>query len=238
MRTRSPFRETDLDDLDVFLDQAYAVVPMREVHAGTTDPRVIGMRHDVDNFIEPAVAMAAWEAGRGYRSTYYILHTAPYWDDKLLLRRSLDLIAGWGHEIGIHNNALAEYRRTGLDPRTSLAQACSELRGYGYRVSGTVAHGDSDCYDEQGDILFVNDQLFTECVRDYELICDPVPLAAFGLDYDANWLQRAAYLSDSGGRWSHDFDEYTGGFPYDGQLHMLVHPDWWAEAFPSVEVVA
>lgn len=238
MKSSAPFREAELAELDWFLEKAVAVVPMREVHAGTVHPSVIGMRHDVDNAIEPAVGMAAWEAARGYRSTFFILHTASYWEDKRLLLNSLECISGWGHEIGLHNNALAEASTTGQDPREILAGAAAELRSYGFKVSGTVAHGDERCYRD-GKVAFVNDQMFTECVRDsLTPYPSPTPLASFGFDYDANWLPRGAYLSDSGGSWSTDFDEFTDGFPFPGQLHMLVHPDWWCEAFPFAEVVA
>jgi hypothetical protein len=66
----------------------------------------------------------------------------------------------------------------------------------------------------------------------------PASLADFGLEYDANWLGRAMYLSDSGGRWCDPgFDKIAAGFPYEGQLHILVHPDWWVQAF-APEVVA
>jgi len=30
----------------------------------------------------------------------------------------------------------------------------------------------------------------------------------------------------------------AAGFPYQGQLHMLVHPDWWTEAFVPEQVAA
>ena len=63
------------------------------------------------------------------------------------------------------------------------------------------------------------------------------PLAHFDLDYDANWLERGRYLSDSGGRWSTRFETVAGGFPFAGQLHMLVHPDWWAEAFVPADLL-
>ena len=242
MRTHAPFRPEDLVALDGLLEQATAVVTMAEIHAGATDPRIVGLRHDVDNVIEPAVRFAEWEAERGYRSTYFILHTAPYWQDKPKLERSLELIAGYGHEIGIHNNALAEWTRTGRDPRLVLVEAIVELNGYGYEVTGTVAHGDGDCYDNQGRLLFVNDQMFSECVRpECSRAASPrcaSPLASFGLDYDANWLERGAYISDSGGRWSAPgFDLVAQEFPFPGQLHMLVHPDWWAEAFVPVDLL-
>ncbi len=240
MRSHAPFRLGDLDELDGLLGEALAVVPMTAVAAGQQWPQVIGLRHDVDNAIEPAVAMARWEEERGYRSTYFILHTAPYWDDKQLLRRSLDRIAEAGHEIGIHNNALAQAWDDGGDPAAILEAAIVELRGYGHDIAGTVAHGDQRCYDARGMIRFVNDELFEECPRpDYgpavrqhgKLLIDPVPLSDLGLLYDANWLPRAGYASDSGGRWRPGFDEVVAGYPPgDGQLHLLVHPDWWGEA--------
>ena len=234
MRERAPFQPDDLDHLDGLLSQADAVVPMQDIHTWITDSRVIGMRHDVDNLIEPAVEFAFWEAERGYRSTYFILHTADYWRDKELLRASLQMISSLGHEIGIHNNALAEAHRTGKDPRRILVEAICELHELGYKVRGTVAHGDPDCY-HRGQIRFVNDQLFQECRRDYEVPVKPLPLSRFGLDYDANWLTRGAYISDSGGEWSQPFKPLLDGFPYPGQLHMLVHPDWWQEAFQLQE---
>ncbi len=241
MRTHAPFQPDDLEALDDLLGLATAVVPMADIYDGADDRRIIGLRHDVDNVIEPAVEFALWEADRGYRSTYYILHTAPYWDDKRLLTDSLETIAGLGHEIGIHNNAIAEATRTGRDPRLILVEAIVELTGYGYKPRGTVAHGDPACYGADGNVRFVNDQLFTECPRPrYLLPTEPVSLARFDLEYDANWLGRSAYLSDSGGLWSTPgFDQTRNRFPpADGQLHVLIHPDWWAEAFEILEVPA
>ena len=249
MRGHAPFKPADLAELDDrLLGEALAVVTMAAVAGGQQWPQVIGLRHDVDNTIEPAVAFARWEEDRGYRSTYFVLHTAPYWADKRLLRDSLDAIAAAGHEIGIHNNALAAAYDDGGDPAMILDAACEELRGYGHDIAGTVAHGDNRCYDSRGKIRFVNDEVFAECARpEYgpairkhgKLIIDPVPLADLGLTYDANWLPRAWYASDSGGRWRPGFDEVADGYPRDdGQLHLLVHPDWWAEAFDGVAAAA
>jgi len=245
MREVAPFQPADLAELDDrLLGKALAVVSMAAVAAGQDWRQVIGLRHDVDNAIEPAVAFAHWEEDRGYRSTYFILHTAPYWRDKPLLRRSLDEIAAAGHEIGIHNNALAAALATGRDPSTILLAAADELRSYGHDIRGTVAHGDATCYDRAGRLRFVNDELFEECPRSdlgprdrqiEQLTLDPVPLAEFGLAYDANWVRGGGYASDSGGRWQPDFDTVADSYPrQDGQLHLLVHPDWWANAFDRV----
>jgi hypothetical protein len=245
MRRDAPFQPRDLAELDLrLLNRAAAVVPMRTIAAGETDRELIGLRHDVDNHIGPAVRFAEWEADRGYRATYFILHTAPYWTDERLLRTSLERIAGLGHEIGIHNNAVAEASQTGQDPVEILAAATDRLRSFGHTVRGTVAHGDPRCYGPGGQVVFVNDELFTECARPVygppsrqtgRVILEPVPLETFGLTYDANWLTRGAYLSDSGGRWSQPFHQVADRFPYDKQLHVLVHPDWWPEAFDIEE---
>jgi hypothetical protein len=243
MRPEAPFQPDDLVDLDALLASADQVVPMDMIAAGETSLGVIGLRHDVDNVIEPAVAMAEWEAERGYNSTYFILHTAPYWQNKYLLERSLERIAACGHEIGFHLNAITAAIETGRDPFEILEEAVAELRGYGYHVTGVVAHGDNACY-QYG---FVNDELFVESARPDHgapdrvvggVKLDPVSREQFGFEYDASWLSRAAYLSDSGGKWSQPFEDVRASFPYDGQLHMLVHADWWPQAFPALKAIA
>lgn len=243
MRPGAPFQADDLAELDDrLLQQAEAIVPMQEIEAA--GPTAIGMRHDVDNLLPPAVAFAEWEAERGYRATYYILHSAPYWADKDALQAALERIADCGHEIGFHTNALATALRTGQDPAEIVAEALAELRGYGYPVKGVVAHGDHLCHAVPGG--FVNDELFTECVRPTygdpertlehqgrQVTIRRVSWADFGLEYDPNWISRALELSDSGGRWHSNFDDVVAAFPYPtGQLHALIHPCWWAEAFP------
>ena len=241
MRDNAPFLADDLTELEALYDEASAVVPMGEIADGLHDDQVIGLRHDVDNHLAPAVAMAEWEADRGYRSTYFILHTAPYWQSKDTLRAGLDAIAECGHEIGFHLNAITKALATGHQPLDILRRDLTELRGYGYPVRGVVAHGDNACYEHR----FINDEIFTESRRpsygDADrtiggwLKLEPVSRTEFGFDYDPNWLPRAKYVSDSGGTWSQPFDLVAAGFPFDqGQLHMLVHPDWWAEAFAKV----
>jgi hypothetical protein len=225
--------------------KAHALVAMEDIDGAAA--MTIGMRHDCDNVIAPAVHMAEWEAERGYRSTYYILHTAPYWNDKPLLREALFAIADCGHEIGIHNDALTVALQTGRDPADVLHEAIDELRSYGHTIRSTVAHGNSLC----GVAHYVNDEMFVGCQRPAYGPADrtlehggrqvtllPRPLAEFGLDFDANWLPRGDYLSDSGGRWSQPFDEVAGAFPTRGQLHLNLHADWWGEAFTSKEVAA
>lgn len=242
MRAVYPFQAEDLAELEELFESASAVVAMEDAAAGFTDNQMIVLRHDVDNQIAPAVAMAQWEAERGYRSTYFILHTAPYWQTTETLRAALDVIADCGHEIGFHVNAIAEAIRTGLDPLNIATTAVAELRSYGHEIHGVVPHGDPLCYVHH----FVNDELFIESPRPKYGAPDryvagvklqPVHRLTLGFDYDPNWLPRAVGVSDSGGSWSQPFEKLTAGFPYGGQVHMLLHPEWWADAF-SAELVA
>jgi GNAT superfamily N-acetyltransferase len=235
----------DLDLLDeVVLATAREVVPMLAVHEGARQPDVIGLRHDVDEnpgSLDTAVKIARWEADRGYRATFFILHTARYWRDERRLRGSLASIAECGHEIGIHANAIAAALRGQGDPHLILEEAIGRLRSFGHPVVGVAPHGDGLCRDAAGRVWFVNDEQFVECARpemgspdrllqNGETIVrlNPKPLADFGLVYETNSLPRGRYLSDSGGRWSSEFAVAVSG---PGQLHILWHPDWWQNAF-------
>lgn len=245
MRTQAPFQTVDLEEFDArLLSQAERVVPMYDVARGDRGDRVIGLRHDVDDnplSFETALAFAEWEFAQGYSSTYYLLHGSHYWNPESLeaAGRFVDL----GHEIGLHVNGLAEALLTGDDPRRIVREAVDELRQVGFDVRGCVAHGDQLC----SRVGFVNDEMFEESPRpDYgpanrtlrlgsqEVAIAPVSRSGFGFEYDANWLPRANYLSDSGGRWSQSFDDVVETFGVAGQLHILVHPDWWPEAFVGV----
>lgn len=219
---------------------------MLDVHQGAHQPDVIGLRHDVDDnsgSLATAVKIAGWEAERGYRATFFILHTASYWQNERRLRSALDQIAGFGHEIGIHANAIAAALRGGGDPHLILEEAIDRLRSFGHPVLGVAPHGDKLCRDASGRVWFVNDEQFVECAhsemgrpdrllryRETTLGLEPRPLADFGLEYEAYRLPRGRYLSDTGGHWNIELAAAASG---PGQLHVLWHPDWWAAAFPG-----
>lgn len=242
MRASAPFLADDLKWVDALLFGAEEVITMRSAHAAQMTHSV-ALRHDVDNRFDPCVDLAEWEAARGYHATYFILHDSPYWDSPEL-RPGLERIAELGHEIALHTNAVAVALQTGRCPHEIVAGALDRLRYWGHDVVGLVAHGDPLCYRAG----FVNDETFVECARPgwgapdrtlrhegVEITLEPRPLASFGLQYDANRVSRADYLSDSGGRWSQPFDEAADRFAYEGgPLHILMHPCWWVEAFAKV----
>lgn len=262
MRQQGPFTRRDLTELGEFFATAKAVVSMREVFGGNRHPRVIGVRHDVDNHPEAlatAVELARWEADQGWHSTYFLLHTAEYWTDGRW-RQAAESIALLGHEIGLHVDAVAHALRYGGDPHEIVSEALEELRDAGHVVTGIVGHGNRLCHSAN----FANDEQFLECVRPglgdldrtlrykgKELKLHPRPLADFGLEYEAiglrlyelDGLMRTrggqVYNTDSGGHWYYPFSETVAEFNAitDGQLHLLIHPDHWYEAF-ALEAVA
>lgn len=249
MNPRAPFTPADLDELGAFLGRADRVVPMRDIAKGDTGPRTIGLRHDVDDnpgSLDTALRLSEWEFDRAISSTYYLLHGSHYWGDDMLVAATE--LEDRGHEVGLHVNAIAEALRQRRDPAMLVDEALTYLRS-AVRVRGCVAHGDPLCRNSSGDVVFVNDEIFSESARPmlgspsrtlryrgFELRLQPLPRYTFELEYDANWVSRGDYLSDSGGVWSSPFPDVVERWPELGQLHILVHPDWWAEAFAEVEI--
>jgi hypothetical protein len=253
-----PFTRSDLDELGQFYATAHAVVSMREVLAGNRDPRVVAVRHDIDNnpnALETAVELARWEAAHGWRSTYFLLHTAPYWKDGRW-RHAAETMALLGHEIGLHVDAVAYALEHGGDPHEIVHSALAEMRDAGHVVTGVVGHGNHLCYEGE----FANDEQFVECVRPglgdpdrvlrlkdgRTLKLDPRPLGEYGLEYESIGLRQyegddgvmrtrpgQVYNTDSGCKWYYPFEDTVAAFRAitDGQLHLNQHADWWPGAF-------
>ncbi len=237
MRAHSPFYADDLEELDSrLLSTAARVIAMEDAHDGDKAANTIALRHDCDSAgsLDTAARLAEWEAERGYRSSYYILHTSPYWG-YTKFPRLLDEIAGYGHEIGIHSDAIAESLITGEDPDIILDRAVTRLRDLGHQIRGVAGHGNAICNRSAGtgEPWFSNDEQFLECRRTHmngepmppadRLLwrgkirrqLSPRPLAHFGLEYEALWLSVPFYfrLSDSGGSWKDEgFDKIAQTF--------------------------
>lgn len=221
----------DVGLLDALCRKARCVT-LADVHGGDRGPEVIGLRHDVDDHgWESCLALAEWEFARGRRSTYYFLHTAPYWGSPEFIE-GVRRIAEMRHEVGLHNNAITVWYETGRDPFEVLVQAVTELRAWsGSPVRSTAGHGDSACYTGR----FVNYTMFEECPAKgaawlpFKEVTglDPRPLADFGFDFAGDHVPRALYVSDSGGEWTHDLKTVGSLFPYASNVVILQHPDWY-----------
>ena len=251
MAGRRTFGGHDLARLEQLIARADDVVPIREAFARRDDwsERFLTIRHDMDHDVENSVRFAEWEAERGIRSTYYVLHGDWSWggptatEPSAYVLKALDRIAALGHEIGLHNNAVSLALQTGLDPFAILERDLGALRRHGFDVVGSVAHGDPLCHSEG----FVNNEIFEECRRPergdphrilehmdgtgvvHRLQLSQRPMADFGLTHEANFIGHTRYLSDTGGRWSVPFGQVDDAFAAEGGfLQMLIHPVWWA----------
>lgn len=251
--TRRAFGLDELDQLDAILRRANSVIGVRsllDLPPEHRSSRLVVLRHDTDSDIDNAVCFAEWEAKRGYRATYYVLHTDWYYRDGTRGRpsryvlRALERIRDLGHEIGLHNDAITLALRTGRDPAEVLRTELGYLRRAGFDVVGTAAHGNPLCRAFQ----YNNGEVFTEtprpahgaAIRTIEgtdpasgraLRCRlrPVPMTSLGLTYEANYVRGRQYLTNSHGRWNRPLEVAAQEFATDHRyMKFLIHPLWWA----------
>lgn len=142
----APYLDVAIDDR--FFRYLDHVRPRHTVGELADDRGLSGaaLRHDVDHDLDLALEMAYWEHDRGVRASYYLLHTAPYWD-RPDLEAACRQLEAFGHEVGLHVNVMAQWATGGTDdPEAELGSALTRLRSSGVEVSGTAAHGDPACY--------------------------------------------------------------------------------------------
>ena len=141
-----------------YLDHFGETCTVREAVERRDEPNLIALRHDVDHDIDVALEMGYWEHQRGIRSTYYVLPTAPYWNDPRLTQKCLQLTE-FGHEVGLHLNSMPGWLKGESDSvEDDLRGALQKLREGGIEVVGTSPHGDPLCYEQQ----FINYWCFRE----------------------------------------------------------------------------
>ena len=200
------------------------VVSMRDFARGEGD---LALRHDVDSRLESALEFARLEHERGLSATYFVLHTASYWDDPGLLP-SLRRLQELGHEVGFHNDLVTLQRLEGLDAAGYLRDQLARLRGGGIEVAGASAHGSPWCHR----LGFHNNYVFAgwdEPVPGFPSTEVPQKLdpADFELEYEAYHVAHDVYFSDS------TFVDGRRAHPADLRLEpgkrtiVLVHPCHW-----------
>lgn len=137
-------------------DPRIDVVPHRDLLDGPVAPGRIRavLRHDIDLDIVTALEMARIEARHGVQSTYYVLHTGPYYGRfrngvfrrsaaaAHIYRRLQDL----GHEVGLHSDPLHVYQDHGIDGAQALTAELAWLRDNGLAITGTCAHNSAGTY--------------------------------------------------------------------------------------------
>lgn len=249
---RKKFYPADYDTilnpyLDSHINMTYAEY-VKEKECG--DNKYLLIRHDVDHDQRTAVKMAEWEAERGLKATYCLLHTAWYYGpikngkyhhSKELVNCALRLHE-LGHEINLHNNLVVLALKEGIDPIEFLQKELEFFRSLGIPVTGTSTHGDSLCRE----LNFRNWELFKECcdmrfggprvVRNESnsIELGKYSMFDFGLEYEGYDVMRDIYHTDSGGN-QRTINMAKGRRPF-GRSDMskghvagvLTHPIWWS----------
>jgi len=109
----------------------------------------IALRHDIDHDLDLALELAHHEHAMGIRATYFLLHTAPYWNDPDFILKCQQL-KSYGHEVGLHFDIvteLADRSPDSVDGR--LGQVLARLGGAVGPVVGIAGHGAKACYEFQ-----------------------------------------------------------------------------------------
>ena len=249
------FAEEDYAALLAPYTDSYEIMPIGEYvrQEEVGDRSILMIRHDVDHDIDTAVRIAKWEADRGIRATYCLLHTSWYYGkldgDRYqhtdLLVDSIERIVGLGHEVNFHNNLITVALTTGNNPARILENELAFYDSLGVSVTGTSTHGDALCRE----LNYRNWELFQECcderfggARTIENNVDGKRFKSdvgkrsmyeFGLEYEAYDMGKDRYHTESGGnmrtrestkgRRSFGRHEQTRG----SVCGVLTHPIWW-----------
>lgn len=171
------------------------------------------VRHDVDHSIDHALAFARWEAERGIRASYFILHTAWYFqnDFENTMSKCREM-KRMGHEVGLHHNTLTVAHKFGGNGEAGkmaayfMRSVLTQMAAAEVACRGAAAHA-----SEVG----ADNLKFWECY----------PLSDFGLRYEAYQMHdelNANYISDNRGVLRAPL-AHVDGKP----THLLVHPEHW-----------
>lgn len=116
------------------------------------------LRHDVDHSLDIALEMAYVEHKHGFKSTYYLLDTAEYWNQSDFHDKCLQ-ITDFGHEVGLHINLLAKWSQGTIDNiYDDLLKTINTFQSKDITIKSISTHGDPLCYSEQ----FINYWCFKE----------------------------------------------------------------------------
>jgi hypothetical protein len=240
----------------------YIVLPLNEFRQTLSSKKiVIGLRHDVDNDLNAAFQFSQVEYNLGFRSTYFILHTAPYYlensnnmashTEKIIpiLKRMQN---ERNFEIGWHNDLVTLQVVYNINPVTFFHEELRWLRSNGLKIYGTAAHGSNYCKT----LHYMNFYFFEECTypivpnrennitvknegKLYTLIKGK--LGDFDLKYEAYFLNNNKAYSDAtitnGIRWNIGMLNLNKLEPGD-RVIVLLHPIHWHKASINANIVS
>jgi len=231
--------------LEELSQDKYIVLPVYEMKDYFDSTKVVvSLRHDVDVQIFKALEMASVEHFYGFRSTYYILATSPYYgkfvDNKMIRNRCMEdaylRLDFLGHEIGIHNDLLTVMIRYKNDPLLFNKEEIEFYKSLGITIYGSASHGSYIARQTVGNYRIFSDFATTNEVEylGEKYTIGNHSLAEYGFTYEAYFIDHNKYFSEAGGHWGFDND-YDGMMqalqnskPGD-RIEILTHPAWWGK---------
>ncbi len=238
----------------------YIVLPLNEFRKTFNSKKIIiGLRHDLDNDLNLAYQFSETESKLGFRSTYFILHTAPYYlanPNNMAIHNQniipiLKTMQDDRHfEIGWHNDLVTLQAVYNIDPVSFLHNELAWFRTNGINIYGSASHGSPYCYTYK----YLNFYFFEECT--YPVVGQFVnnltlPIGGkivpmkkgkfsdFGLEYEAYFLNNNKYFSDAsitnGIRWNIgmlNLNQLQKG----DRVIILLHPIHWHKASVNANV--
>jgi len=240
----------------------YIVLPLNEFRQTFNSKKVvIGLRHDVDIDLNVAYKFSLMEASLGFRSTYFILHSAPYYlaNPNNMAVHTSDIIPilksmqnDYHFEIGWHNDLVTLQVIYNINPVSFFHGELNWLRSNGLNIIGTAAHGSNYCKT----LHYMNFYFFEECTypvvpnrennitvpKDGKLITlIKGKLSDFDLKYEAYFLNNNKAFSDAvitnGIRWNIgmlDLNQLQAG----DRAIILLHPIHWHKASVHTNIEA
>ena len=169
--------------------------------------RCVILRHDVDNDIQKAVEMAAFEQEQGVASTYFVLLTSNFYNVfSGESGQALQKIVSCGHKIGLHFD---EVRYPFLS---------GDMEGIGQKIA------------EEAEILgrAVGQKIDTVSMHrpSKEILEADLQIPGIINSYGKVFFQDFKYVSDSRRRWREPVEEIIASEQYE-RLHVLTHPFWY-----------
>jgi len=229
----------------------YIVLPVNEFRKTFNNNKiVIGLRHDVDLDLNLAYKFSSIESDLGFRSTYFILHSAPYYlknannmevhnEEIIPILKSMQDEKHF--EIGWHNDLVTLQVIYNINPVNYFHKELDWLRSNGLNIYGTAAHGSNNAKTYH----YVNFYFFEECTfpalpgrennisvpKDVKVITlIKGKLSDFNLQYEAYFLNNNKAYSDAtitnGIRWNIGMLDLSQLIPGDRAI-ILLHPTHW-----------
>jgi hypothetical protein len=238
----------------------YIVLPLNEFRQTFNNRKIIiGLRHDIDNDLNVAYQFSEVEYKLGFRSTYFILHSAPYYlansnNMKVHSEKIIPILKTMQDkrhfEIGWHNDLVTLQIIYNINPNTFLHNELNWLRSNGVNIYGTASHGSNYCKVYH----YINYYFFEECTSPVVTnfnnnVTVPVgsknitlikgKLNDFGLKYEAYFLNNNKYFSDAkltyGVRWNIgmlDLNQLQAG----DRVIILLHPVHWHKGSERADI--